>query len=351
MTSAEKNTETIIRTWLSPKPQEIGDSVEEFVRILKGPTLLQIKGRDSSRSRAISTLLHGNEPSGIKAIFRWLKDGSVPCVDVLVLVASVDAALEEPGFFFRHLDHQRDLNRCFNAPFEDVPGKLAKAMLSILHDKKPEALIDIHNTSGSGPSFAVTINSDEKHRALTSLFTQRLIHTDLRLGAIMEFSENDVPTVTIECGGAQDDEAHEVAYDGIKRYISELDILTEREAEWGIELLQHPIRVELKEDATITFGESAQINTDITLLPSIENHNFGIISPHEPLGWLGQKGISCFVAVNTEGEDKLGKILREEGCVLYAAQPIRAFMITTNAAIAKSDCLFYAVADHGGAIR
>ncbi|PCJ44493.1 MAG: succinylglutamate desuccinylase [Moraxellaceae bacterium] len=340
----------MIRQWTAPAASELGESVEEFVRILAGPTLLRIKGKDSSRLRAISTLLHGNEPSGIKAIFRWLKEGSVPCVDILVFVASVDAALAMPGFFLRHLAHQRDLNRCFNPPFDDEPGKIAEAMLAILHDEKPEALVDIHNTSGSGPSFAVTITNDKEHRALTSLFTQRLIHTDLRLGAIMEFSENDVPTVTIECGGAQDDEAHEIAYEGINRFISEENVLTEQETDWGLELLENPIRIELKEDVTIAFEEKAKVNTDITLPPSIENHNFGIISPGQPLGWLGERGLDCFVVKNTLGENKLTKVLREEAGVLYVAQPIRAFMITTNADIAKSDCLFYAVADHGGAI-
>ena len=340
----------IIRQWHAPTASELGESVEEFVRILAGPTLLRIKGKDSSRLRAISTLLHGNEPSGIKAIFRCLKEGRVPCVDILVFVASVDAALATPGFFLRHLAHQRDLNRCFNPPFDDEPGKIAEAMLAILHDEKPEALIDIHNTSGSGPSFAVTITNDTKHRALTSLFTQRLIHTDLRLGAIMEFSENDVPTVTIECGGAQDDEAHELAYEGIKRFTSEDNVLTEQETDWGLELLENPIRIELKEDVTIAFAEKAKVDTDITLPPSIENHNFGIILPDQPLGWLGERGLACFVVKNTLGEDKLSKVLREEAGVLYVAQPIRAFMITTNADIAKSDCLFYAVADHGGAI-
>lgn len=348
--SASPIVDGVIKQWCSPKPNEIGNTVEEFVRLLGGPTLLRIKGRDSSRSRAISTLLHGNEPSGIKAVFRWLKEEVVPCVDVLVFIASVDAALEEPGFFFRHLDHQRDLNRCFIAPFDDEPGRIAEAILQLLHEEKPEALVDIHNTSGSGPSFAVTINFDSAHQALTSLFTQRLIHTDLRLGAIMEYSENDVPTVTIECGGAQDDEADEIAYEGIQRYISEVDVLTEQDADWGLELLQNPIRVELKASSSIIFDEIANKNIDITLPPTIENHNFGTISPSEPLGWLGDKGLSCLVAENTKGEDKLRKILREENGMLYAAQPIRAFMITTNATIAKSDCLFYAVADHGGEI-
>ena len=35
---------------------------------LGGPALLRIAGRDRSRSRAVSALLHGNEPSGLRAV-------------------------------------------------------------------------------------------------------------------------------------------------------------------------------------------------------------------------------------------------------------------------------------------
>ena len=43
------------------------------------------------------------------------------------------------------------------------------------------------------------------------------------------------------------------------------------------------------------------------------------------------------------------RLLRElrfrQGQVIYPAQALKIFMITNNAAIAESDCLFYAVAD------
>ena len=42
--------------------------------------------------------------------------------------------------------------------------------------------------------------------------------------------------------------------------------------------------------------------------------------------------------------------MRIEDGILYPAQPLKLFMITNNASIASSDCLFYAVADDGSAI-
>ena len=55
-------------------------------------------GRDGSRTRVATTLLHGNEPSGLRAFLAWLRTGAVPAVDTRLIVAGVEAALAPPGF-------------------------------------------------------------------------------------------------------------------------------------------------------------------------------------------------------------------------------------------------------------
>jgi len=205
----------LIRYWYHPTADSLGDTVEAFLQEMAGPTLLHIPGKNRQRKRAICTLLHGNEPSGTRGIFRWLKQGVEPAVDILCFFGSVKTSLQEPLFFYRHLPDDKDLNRCFKAPFECDQGRLAKAILDILQDMQPEALIDIHNTSGMGPSFSVSMKQDAQHEALTSLFTERMLVTGLRLGALFEYSERNVPTVTIECGGAQDPRADEPGRVGV----------------------------------------------------------------------------------------------------------------------------------------
>ena len=167
-----------------PLATDIGDNVEAFLRSLEGPTCFFLEGEDDSRTRALVTLLHGNEPSGAMAVFRWLKSCQRPAVNIVVIVASVAAALEFPVFSHRMLPRARDLNRCFRPPFDDAQGALAEEILEILHMHHPEAVIDMHNTSGSGPSFGVCTHMDHQHDALVSLFTQRLIVSNLGLGAL-----------------------------------------------------------------------------------------------------------------------------------------------------------------------
>lgn len=326
-----------------PSPQTLGRSPLEWLDRLSKPTVIRVAGRDPSRTRAMATLLHGNEPSGLFALHRWLLEQHTPEVNMLFLLGGVYPAKIPPRFSLRQLPDGRDLNRCFKEPFEGKEGAIAEAILAELRKANPECLLDVHNTSGTGPAFAVTITNDAAHQALTSLFTDRLIMTDLRLGALMEYSEQEVPTVTIECGGAQDDNAHQLAYEGLVRYASRPDVLSLEKADWEVAVLRNPIRVELAPEATIEYCLEPTGQADLTFPPDIEHRNFGIVSPDEPLGWIGKKGLGILTAISHNRTENMAQVLRVKDGQIYPAQSIKTFMITTNPVIAKSDCLFYAV--------
>lgn len=334
----------------NPSVTDVGSSAEAFLRTLKGAACIFLDGEDHTRTRALVTLLHGNEPSGVMALFRWLKSGQRPAVNVVCIVASVVAALEPPVFSHRMLPRARDLNRCFRAPFDDAQGELAEEILEILRMHHPESVLDIHNTSGSGPSFGVCTHMDRRHDALVSLFTQRLIISNLGLGALMEISEHSYPTVTIEVGGRLDEEAHALAYEGLCRYFTAPTVLAQDETDWGLELLHDPIRLELCEHVTLTYADAPCEAYDITLKTDIEHHNFGSVTADTVLGWARGPVRSLFRALDASGSCAVSQLVRIVDGELYPARALKLFMITNNAAIAESDCLFYAVADDGSAI-
>ena len=321
-----------------------------FLRELGGPACLFLTGEDRARTRALVTLLHGNEPSGAIALRRWLKSGQRPAVNVVCVVASVAAALEPPLFSHRMLPRARDLNRCFRPPFDDAQGLLAEEILEILRLHNPEAVVDMHNTSGSGPAFGVCTYMDRQHDALVSLFTQRLIISSLGLGALMEINEDSFPIVTVEVGGRLDEQAHELAYEGMCRYFTESTVLDTTATDWGLELLRDPIRLELRDNVTLTYAEQPCPTYDITLKADIEHHNFGTVSEETLLGWARGPERSLFSALDAGGVCAVTRLVRIENGELYPAQPLKLFMITNNAAIAESDCLFYAVADDGSTV-
>ena len=329
-----------------PLATEIGDNVEQFLQQLGGPACIYLDGEDGTRTRAFVTLLHGNEPSGAMALFRWLKSARRPAVNVVCIVASVSAALAQPLFSHRVLPGMKDLNRCFRPPFEDGQGQLAEEILEILKMHHPQSVIDMHNTSGSGPSFGVCTHMDRQHDALVSIFTQRLIVSNLGLGALMDISEHSYPTVTVEVGGRLDEEAHELAYEGICRYFLAPIVLAQDDTDWGLELLRDPIRLEINPGVSLVYAEQAS-DSDITLMPDIEHYNFGCISRDTQLGWAVGDEKKLFTAMDAGGRCAVGRLVRIEDGKLYPAQALKLFMITNNATIAQSDCLFYAVADDG----
>jgi hypothetical protein len=330
--------------WPSPTPDAVGATAVEFLQRLPGPTHIHIPGKDSSRCRAVVTLLHGNEPSGLFALHAVLRQGIRPCVDLHCFVMNVDAAKQAPGFVYRMLPHHKDLNRCFQSPHGDSDEEqLAAALLTELHKLQPEALIDIHNTSGSSPPFGVTTFMDARHDALVSLFTHRMIVTDLTLGALMEISEEMMPTVTIECGGAQDRESNLVATEGLIRYMTLESVLEIEHSEVTLEFFHNPMRMELQDGSDIAYGDHSLMPDGVTLLPDIENSNFGFVDSSKLLGFVSGDLHKALRARHPDGSDCLDDFFQLRNEKLYPRKKLKLFMVTTNPEIARKDCLFYFV--------
>lgn len=325
-----------------PEPGRVPVTVEEFLEFLDGPTLIRLRGRDSSRCRAIVTLLHGNEPSGLKAAHRLLREGLVPSTDLLLFIVSVHTALTEPRFSYRQLPSERDMNRCFLPPYEGWQGRLAAEINDQLQAAGVEATLDIHNTSGEGPCFAVSVADGPAYRDLASLFTHRLVITDLRLGALMELTRSGHPVITIECGGSGERHSDQIAWTGVQQFAGR-EQLFGHVSEPEIDLYQHPVRLELTGGASIAYADQPDPTADITLPTHIDHRNFGVVAPDVPLAWLGAKGLSPLRLRNSAGERDLGEFFEERDNRLFPAQTLKLFMVTTNPRIALSDCLLYAV--------
>jgi hypothetical protein len=330
--------------WHSPSAADVGDSAMQFLHRLTGPAHIFVPGEDASRCRAVVTLLHGNEPSGFVAVHHLLRRQVRPAVDLHCIIASVAAAREPPGFFYRMLPNEADLNRCFKPPYTNsTQSRLARGILDTLEQFQPEAVIDIHNTSGSGPAFGVTTFMDPRHEALVSLFTQRIVVTELSLGALMEISETRFPTVTVECGGAQDIESHLLAEEGLLEFARRSDVLNPPPADFSLEFFYSPIRLELRENATVSYGEQRNPHYDLTLLPQVEHYNFGFIEAGTPLGYLAGNIQRVLTAPDSQHKEQLTEFFAIVKDQLVPTQRLKLFMVTTNPEIARKDCLFYFV--------
>ncbi|MEM0910891.1 MAG: succinylglutamate desuccinylase/aspartoacylase family protein [Pseudomonadota bacterium] len=320
----------------------------DFLKRLGNPCFIETPTTEKHNPIVIVTLLHGNEVSGLKAIHTLLRDDFVFHCPVVFIIGSVSAAVTEPVFTHRMLPGQKDLNRCFLPDAEPSVGVnpqsiLANAITHLIRSYAPRYVVDIHNTSGSGPAFAViappngdidSSNTDD-YLALASYFSERVIITDIRLGALMEW-DFSCPIITFEAGGTHDSQSDHHAKQGITNLLN-ADKQDNRFS--NIEVLTCPRRVMLRENCTLIYTQSEIDDVDLCLRTDIEHLNFTRTPAHTHIGWVNND-IDTLLMTDKVSV-RVSEVFYVKDNRLYTKTQLIMFMITTRADIASTDCLFY----------
>lgn len=332
--------EKMIRIIEHQKHELVPIHVVDWLKLLNGPTAIKVRGSNNQGARLVVTLLHGNEPSGILALHHLLKNNWQPIYNMTFVVASVDVALAGNRFQHRHLPQEQDLNRVFS--IEEPETKIefrAAEILDFIKSQKWECIVDLHNTSGKGPAFGVTTHNTPEHIALSSLFCHRVIKTEMQVGSLME-QNLGAPVVTIECGGANQESSHINAVEGIKNLG---DILQPLNVSHKVVVMNHPKRLEIDDTLRIGFASEENPMWDVTFINTLEDLNLGRNGTNTFIGWAKDsslKGLRLRHADDTYSPQDIFKLTNGE---LYLNRKLDIFMATTNADIAKEDCLLYVV--------
>lgn len=325
--------------WDSPSATDVGDDHIDFLHRLQGPTWIRLKGEDSSRTRAIVTLLHGNEPSGLKAIHRMLKDSLLPATDLIIVVASVNAALHPPILSHRFLPWEEDLNRCFREPCDTAQKQLAAEIVRRLGDANTEAIIDAHNTSAHSEPFAVAVNDNSPTLQVSQMFTHKLVVIDQQMGTLIEKTTGSSPIVTVEFGGFMDPKADQMAYESLMAFVTRHQLFNTEPM--PLQILRHPLRLEIEETQKIHYSSSVQDDADLTMINTIDQLNFQVVRSGTNIAWLGRTGLEGLTAVNAAGADLIHDYFHASSGFLTTKKDITVFMATTDPYIARHDCLLY----------
>ncbi len=331
-----------LRIGIDLDPHALPDDTIAFLRLLGGPTLLHLEGRDASRTRVVTTLLHGNEPSGLRAVLRHLRAGTRPETNVLFFVGAVATALEPPGFAWRALPGEVDANRCWLATAHGPAAAVAAEVLERIFDVSPECLVDLHNNTGHNPAYGVAFSLGHAEKSLVSLFADRVVHTPLHLGTIVEATVPHFPSVTIECGRAGDPEADAIARSGLERFVGWESIDFERPIQ-PLAVYEDPIRVLVREGSDVVFAGDADANVPLTISGTIDRHNFETLAAGTQIGWVAEDSDWPLEARDARGRECSRDLFSNDGGVLRTTQERIPIMMTTNPEIALADCLFYSV--------
>lgn len=323
---------------------ELPASAEAWLDRLAGPTVIRLRGRDSTRTRLVSGMLHGNEPSGLFAIFHALASRAPLATDALFFVGAVEAARAEPRLTNRMLEGRRDLNRCFREPFSDVDGRIAGALLERLRAEPLEAVVDLHNTSGHNPPYGIAAGMDSGRIGVTSLFAARYVASSLSIGALGEAFPASVRAVAIECGRAGERRADETAIAGLTRFLAAGELPRVEGRAIGMHLYRDPVRVHVRRDVSLAFGDRGERHrADVTVDANVDRHNFQRLLPGTRIAWVRQGVPWPFDARTASGSDVSKDLFewRDDGIV--ARRELVPIMMTTSAKAARDDCLCYIV--------
>ncbi|GAA5140422.1 succinylglutamate desuccinylase/aspartoacylase domain-containing protein [Thalassotalea piscium] len=317
---------------------------QQFLLSLSGPTIIDISGKNQEKCRVIVTLLHGNEPSGLIALHRWLTSDSwlpVPETNIRIIICSVEAASKSPILTHRYYPGGLDINRCFNSREDDGYYLRASMLKQAITEVSPECVIDLHNTPGSGPSFAVSTIITPEVLTLTSFFCDSIILSGLKLGSLMEQNFH-CPILTIECGSANDEQSHETAFQGISQ-LTTCCCIYHFDQKMNVDIISKPFRLQLKHNVELSFSEHDEGNEGVTLKATIEQFNFGNARKGQMIGWVDDRGLNNFQLLNDAHEDVLTEYFTLRDNQLVCATNMKIFMATANVNVAKDDCLFYLV--------
>jgi len=167
--------------------------------ILNGPTLFHLEGR-AKEPVFVSTLLHGNETTGLQVIQKLLlkyKDQSLPR-SLSFFIGNIEAAKKK----LRRLEHQPDYNRTW--PGTEQASSNETIMMQQIKDDMRErhvfVSIDVHNNTGLNPHYACINKCENAFFHLARLFSRTIVYFTRPLGVQSQAFADLCPSVTVECG-------------------------------------------------------------------------------------------------------------------------------------------------------
>jgi hypothetical protein len=248
-------------------------SPRRFLRELGTTTWMRLPGSGDEPARAVVTLLHGDESTGLEALLTVLRRRQRYPFDLHVVVGNVEAALHGSGFAHRFLDGQEDGNRVWERPVPADASPQRRAADAVLDDllATPLAgLIDLHNTTGANPFHGLVTDDDPASLDLATRFTTTLVRWDLGAGTILEAVAPLAPAAAVECGLPGRHASTAFAVDGLRRFLGPPPGAIPPPDH---DLISDLRRVTVRPEVRFRFGGAPDRETDLTLVPDGDASN------------------------------------------------------------------------------
>jgi succinylglutamate desuccinylase len=333
-----------------PPPGLLDRTPREVLRELGTTTWMRLPGTDGEPARAVVTLLHGDESTGLEALLTVLRRRQRFPFDLHVVLGNVEAALHGSGFAHRYLDGQEDGNRIWERPLPDDASAQRRAADAVLDDVLAAPLggmIDVHNTTGANPFHGIVADDRPASLDIATRFSTTLLRWDLGVGTIIEAVAPTAPVAAVECGLPGRRASTAFAVDGLRRFLGpppgafpppDHDLITDLR------------RVEVLPDVRFRFGGAPDDEAELTLVPDGDAANLREVTAGHVLGHI-RPGAPLPLRVTTpSGEEVTDQLLEvtSDGTVVTRRRAVPVMVVRTVDAVRK-DCLCYLASADGAA--
>lgn len=307
-------------------------AVEHLHEILPGPTLIKLPGKKEN-PLFVSVLLHGNEDTGLLAVQALLSKYKQLPRALTIFVGNVEAS----RYRQRWLDHQPDYNRIWQQG-DTKESEMAKQVVKIMHSSSPFASIDIHNNTGINPHHAAVSHLDNRSLKLASLFSRRVVYTITPRGTVTAAFAPFCPSVTIECGKANQTYGTEHALEFLEGCLHLADIPDKPVHDHDLDLFHIVARVEVPTDISFEFGSK---EADICFIDNLDYLNFRELHAGTMLGRVKPGSNACLKVWNEKGNEISDTYFAVENNEIRLMQRIMPAMLTVDKKAIRQDCLCY----------
>lgn len=304
----------------------------ELYEILDGPTLIHLSGA-KPEPIFISTLLHGNETTGLQSLRRVLESyENTPLPrSISIFIGNVEAA----RYAERHLPNQPDYNRVWSSG-EGEEHAMTKQVLSLMTKRNVFACIDIHNNTGRNPHYSIVAKQEDAHLTLAKRFGHKVVYATYPDTSCAAAFSKLCPAITIEAGVVGDASGA----DHVTRFLNDCIASDDwqNNPNQTFDLYHTVAVVKIKETCSIgLLGEG----TDVELFPDVDRFNFNMLDPGTQIGVTRNADSACLLLEGVDSSSVLADYLTAAHGELRTARPIMPAMLTTDCEIIKMDCVCY----------
>ncbi|MDD3448897.1 MAG: M14 family metallopeptidase [Gammaproteobacteria bacterium] len=303
--------------------------------VLGGPTLIHLPGR-REQPLFVSTLLHGNEVSGLlalQALLRRYVGVELPRA-LSVFIGNVAAARDG----LRHLPGQPDFNRIWK-PGPTAEHAMARRVIEEMRPRRPFVSVDVHNNTGVNPHYGCVNRLDHRFLHLAALFGRTVVYfTQPDTVQSRAFAEL-CPAVTLECGKSRDPLGVERATAFLDACLRLAAVPEHPVAAHDLDLFHTVARVEVEQGLRFGFGECGE---SLCFPGDMDHLNFRELPADTVLATRpdGARGTGL-VAVDEAGRNVTARYFGLAQGQVRLLRPLMPSMLTLDATVIRQDCLCY----------